>query len=403
MIKIHGKYYDLEKLRLWHPGGNLKIFDTLSDKIDCTPIFEFSHSMKNLNYVKSLLHEYEIAGGTINENESKYNFERYHELTSNVRQLLGSSYKADYFWYIKMFLLISTYIYSYYYGILYESKYEYLLSFIAGQFFIYIGFSMMHDASHYAVSSNNYTNEFLSMIWNEWGLWDTHIWYIHHVVNHHSFTGEFGKDPDIVHLAPFARKDLKDNRVIKFLCRIQDKIIIPVLLFFPGMFVGQMMGYFFGIFRQRLWKMNLSNYKFTWHKLIAVVSFYNLIMCHSYLCVMIYLFSLNLFYSISIIPDHDMFESTVLNDKETEYWEERQIRKSCNFFETSSLFTELHGGINYQIIHHLFPTISHRYYKKIAPLVKEHCIKYNIPYLTKDSWYEILISYLKMIEHMKCK
>ena len=405
MIRIHSKYYDLEKLKLNHPGNNLKIFDTLSNKIDCTPLFEFSHSMKNINHIYSLMKEYEIKNfnSDIINQDKIYNFERYHELSSNVKKMLSGYYKADFFWYIKMIFLISVYISSYTYGILYESKYKYLLSFIAGQFYIYIGFCMMHDASHYALFKNHHINEILSILWNEWGLWDTHIWYIHHIVYHHSFTGEFGKDPDMLHLNPIIRKDLNDNKVIKCLCRIQDKIIIPILLFLPGMYCGQVFSYINGIFRKRLWKMNLSNYKFSLYKLISLISLYNLITCHSYLCVMIYILSLNIFYAISIIPDHDMFESTVLNDKETLYWDEQQIRKSCNFLEESFLFTELHGGINYQIIHHLFPTVSHRHYKKIEPLIKKHCIKYNIPYVNKNSLYEILMSYLKMINYMKCK
>ena len=404
MIRIHGKYYDLERLRLGHPGGNLKLFDTLSESVDCTALFEFSHSMKNIEYVKSLLNDYEINIPMNEKYQDKtYNFERYHELSKNVKKMLAGYYKADYFWHFKMLLLTITYMITYTYGILYENKYDYILSFIAGQFYIYIGFCMMHDASHYAISKNHSMNEILSVLWNEWALWDTYIWYVHHVVYHHSFTGEFGKDPDMVHLNPIIRKDLKDKKTINFFGRIQEKIVIPVLLFLPGMYSGQVLAYFSAIFKKRLWKVNLSGYKVNYfYKFITLLSFYNLVTCHSYLCVMSYIFALNLFYAISIIPDHDMFESTVLNDKETPYWEEQQIRKSGNFLEKSTLFTELHGGINYQIIHHLFPTVSHRHYRRIEQLVKEHCIKYDIPYVSKDTFYEILMSYLKMIKYMKC-
>jgi linoleoyl-CoA desaturase len=54
--------------------------------------------------------------------------------------------------------------------------------------------------------------------------------------------------------------------------------------------------------------------------------------------------------------------------------------------ETSStvggrLLGYFHGGLNYQIEHHLFPRISHVHYHKIKPIVqawcKENKIKYN--------------------------
>lgn len=106
---------------------------------------------------------------------------------------------------------------------------------------------------------------------------------------------------------------------------------------------------------------------------------------------------------VDVFPDHDTFESIVLNHNETKFWDEQQIRKSGNFCENSWIFTELHGGINYQIHHHLFPTVSHRYYTRLTPLIKEHCAKYNIPYNSKSTLYSVLCSYLKMIRYMKLK
>ena len=40
----------------------------------------------------------------------------------------------------------------------------------------------------------------------------------------------------------------------------------------------------------------------------------------------------------------------------------------------------LHGGLNYQIEHHLFPRISHVHYHKLAPVVKEWCKEHKLRY-----------------------
>ena len=53
--------------------------------------------------------------------------------------------------------------------------------------------------------------------------------------------------------------------------------------------------------------------------------------------------------------------------------------------ETSSsvggrLLGFFHGGLNYQIEHHLFPRISHVHYHKIQPIIMDWCKKNNIKY-----------------------
>lgn len=41
----------------------------------------------------------------------------------------------------------------------------------------------------------------------------------------------------------------------------------------------------------------------------------------------------------------------------------------------------LYGGINYQIEHHLFPTLSHVHYSAIQPVVRKTCAEFGIPYV----------------------
>jgi len=43
------------------------------------------------------------------------------------------------------------------------------------------------------------------------------------------------------------------------------------------------------------------------------------------------------------------------------------------------------GGINYQIEHHLFPTLYHGYYPLIAPVVRATAEEFGIPYLSFDT------------------
>jgi fatty acid desaturase len=57
-----------------------------------------------------------------------------------------------------------------------------------------------------------------------------------------------------------------------------------------------------------------------------------------------------------------------------------------------------HGGLNYQIEHHLFPRISHAHYYKIKPIVQEWCKKNDIKYTYYDTLWSNIYSCYKYLE-----
>ncbi len=243
-------------------------------------------------------------------------------------------------------------------------------------------------------------NDILNSIWQGWSLWNSYIWFKHHTYAHHSFTGIFGLDPDLIHLRPMARKTNSDNKTIRFLISVQEKTIWIILFFLPGMFSGQIVSYLVGALRGHIWKVSISKV-FTKTPIVEfvlyLISLCVLIFNKNLICVYFYLIGLNMMYALCIIPDHDTFESANENDKETNDWCEMQIRKSGNFCEDNLFFTELNGGINYQIHHHLFPTIAHCHYEKISRRIKEFCLRKNIPYVHHKSLIAVYYSYMKTI------
>lgn len=66
-------------------------------------------------------------------------------------------------------------------------------------------------------------------------------------------------------------------------------------------------------------------------------------------------------------------------------WAEIQVRTSNNWYPTNWIlsFVQFHYGyFNYHIEHHLFPTFKPSLLKKISPIVRSVCSKYNIPYIS---------------------
>jgi len=63
-------------------------------------------------------------------------------------------------------------------------------------------------------------------------------------------------------------------------------------------------------------------------------------------------------------------------------WLALQLNATCNV-EKSQFNDWFTGHLNFQIEHHLFPTMPRHNLYKIAPLVKSLCEKHNIPYVVK--------------------
>lgn len=62
----------------------------------------------------------------------------------------------------------------------------------------------------------------------------------------------------------------------------------------------------------------------------------------------------------------------------------RQVTASVDYHYGSDLVDFLHGYLNYQIEHHLWPSLSMRSYQKAAPQVRAICAKYGIPYVQEN-------------------
>lgn len=66
-------------------------------------------------------------------------------------------------------------------------------------------------------------------------------------------------------------------------------------------------------------------------------------------------------------------------------WVTSQVTASCNV-EQSWFNDWWSGHLNFQIEHHLFPTMPRHNYWKVAPLVKSLCKKHNLEYQNKHLW-----------------
>jgi linoleoyl-CoA desaturase len=61
-------------------------------------------------------------------------------------------------------------------------------------------------------------------------------------------------------------------------------------------------------------------------------------------------------------------------------WATHQVTTTVDFARGNALLGWYLGGLNFQVVHHLFPRVSHVHYRALAPLVEAACRDQGVPY-----------------------
>src|SRR6185369_17581168 len=95
-------------------------------------------------------------------------------------------------------------------------------------------------------------------------------------------------------------------------------------------------------------------------------------------------FTCGLILAMVFQPAHVIEETSYPKPDETgnmeNDWAVHQLYTTANFAPKNWLLSWYVGGLNFQVEHHLFPSVSHIHYKKIAPIVKKTAEEFNYPY-----------------------
>jgi fatty acid desaturase len=359
----------------------------------------------------------------------EFDFTSYRELVKRIKHQFPTreSVKSPTEWYIITLYMTATFIFTFYHAMFMENSFydtmrfsEYQphtllqtsLTIIASISWMSLGFNVMHDASHYAISMNPQINESLSKLYNGLNLWNSKIWFYHHVLHHHSFTGILYRDPDVSHYYPFAIKKREDqSRSIWKITQQNQESVIPFLIFlFPGQHVAQSISYAIAAFRRELWRMNLPNANHTSNfydpfdmlGVFITLSCFRVAIARGNLAYLIlFIVSNNIIYGLNVIFDHDSVENLIINEYEGDNWMKMQVQHSANFMNGDQLWTRIFGSINYQIEHHLFPSMSNYYYPEIQPIVEEYCREKNIHYVHHPTMFDAWCSYISGLTYNK--
>jgi linoleoyl-CoA desaturase len=79
-------------------------------------------------------------------------------------------------------------------------------------------------------------------------------------------------------------------------------------------------------------------------------------------------------------------------------WAIHQLHTTTNFGHKEKLFSWYVGGLNYQVEHHLFPTICHVHYRNIAKIVEQTAAEFGLPYKSKDTFFQAIAAHARQLK-----
>lgn len=264
-----------------------------------------------------------------------------------------------------------------------------------------VGFCIMHDTLHKAHINNKFIYGLLQIPIIAIGV-ESDIWKIEHIFMHHNFTNIEGIDQDI-HPRLFFRFSKHQPR--KWFHRYQHiyAIIFYGLLIIEWVTIKD----FIKVINYRKMGFIKSNKKafilalkiFLKKSLFYIVfliiplhfiPFSSLIIFCMFLTMLFIagLVMTIIFQTAHVVPNTEFIYHTEPTINEN--WHVHQLKTTCNYASNNKFITYFFGGLNYQVEHHLFPSICHVHYPEIAKIVRETTDEFGIPYNTYNSFTEAI-------------
>ena len=256
----------------------------------------------------------------------------------------------------------------------------YLTAVVGGVLLARMGF-VMHCGNHAALSRKAWPNVLAGSLMDFIG-GSSMVWKAEHQYSHHSRPNVLGKDNDCQIGTP----------LLRFHPGLPHRPIHRIQV--PGLAIGISIGLIKWIFtdfkyaiRGRATHINLHFNRSEWTRMIAFKSLWMVMHVvvpiivlgplHALLATFVML-AVGAYYMEGIfIVNH--LQRGLVPDNDV-HWAVQQVQGSANWSAGSHVANYISGGLNHQIEHHLFPSMSIYLYPTIAPVVRETCEEFGLEY-----------------------
>lgn len=276
-----------------------------------------------------------------------------------------------------------------------QSWFQLLIAGVLGIIFTQIAF-LAHEAAHRQILALGPANDRLArvlagLVGMSYSWWDSKH------SRHHSNPNRVGKDPDIeVDTISFIEEDAAEARGLRRLITQRQGWLFFPLLTLEGLNLHR------HSFRHLFGRQPVKG---RWTELAIIAARFAVLlvpvflllppgMAFAFLGVQVAVFGV--YMGASFAPNHKGMP-VIAHDAKLDFFS-KQVRTSRNI-RGGWWATVLMGGLNYQVEHHLFPSMARPHLAKTREIVKDYCESLGVPY-TETSLvrsYAIVIQYLNRV------
>ena len=396
MLLIYdGKILDVTKFAAHHPGGELVMQHAMHR--DATALIRVFHrddviEKKLPSFVVGTL---DPASAALQTKGQKFQPTTDQDFLRLYKTIESNGWFRTNMWYYytlwaRLAVIFATFVALVLYGPNHFASYM-VAAFINGVFFHQSAF-VGHDTGHAGITQNLKMDNIIGLIFgNALGgismAWWKKSHYVHHVATNHP-----EHDPDIQHAPIFAvtskllgnlystyhKRIMHFDKVGEFLVSIQH------FLYYPIMAVAR-----FNLYAQSLlllafdekvlwreWEIAALGVFYTWLTLLVM----QLPDLFTMVCYVLLSHAVTVLLHVQITLSHFAM-CTEEFGQDGEPFCAHQLRTTMDV-DCPPWMDWFHGGLQFQVEHHLFPRLPRHNLRKIMPLVKEFCKKHGLPYHT---------------------
>lgn len=271
-----------------------------------------------------------------------------------------------------------------------------------------IGFSVTHDANHGSYSNNKSINSFIGFIDDLIGL-SSYLWRFRHNYLHHTYTNILGHDVDIsgdglVRMTPYMEH--------KWYHKFQHIFVSFIYIFVP--FYWSFSDVYIILFKRKYHEyvvpvkskniLILLAGKVIWLAIFIGIpiglgcNVIEAIVGFNIVYMTLGLLMCNVFTLAHVLEPAEFIQPNLLSNHVDDEWAISQVKTTVDFAPNNIFLNWYLGGLNYQVIHHLFPHICHIHYPKIAPIVAEVCAEFDMQYNVYPTLREALVANYSLLK-----
>ncbi len=274
------------------------------------------------------------------------------------------------------------------------------------QMFTAVGFAFLftqiaflgHDAAHRQIFRSGRWNDWISLILGDLFVGMSYGWWQHKHTRHHANPNQIGADPDIdLPVVAFTPEQASRDRaaLFRWIIAHQGAFFFPILLL-EGLSLHASSVHRV-LQRERVARRPVE-IAFLTVRVVGYLALVFLVLSPDkaavFLAIQLGLFGF--YMGMSFAPNHKGMP-LVPRDMKLDFLR-RQALMSRNI-RGNRVLDFLMGGLNYQIEHHLFPSMARPHLRRAAPLIADYLRERDVPYTQTTLWqsYAIVVRHINRV------